>query len=262
METLAPPPPSYNELVKDNSKSLDHICQKYEISNFYLEKMAGLSDYEIVFLIDDSGSMRTPLTDGEHSNRWQELKYVSKIAIELGTIFDDSGIDIYFLNREGRNNVSNLDQMEHLFHNEPYGRTPLTHSLTVLFDQYINSEKPILFVIATDGVPTNHAGYPDINPFMDLIKSKNDKFHISFLACSDQNDDIEYLNILDKNVKYVDTLDDYLSEKKEVQSVQGNNYKYSLGDHVARLLLGPICPELDSLDESKISKSKKKCTIL
>ena len=72
----------------------------------------------------------------------------------------------------------------------------------------------------------------------------------------------EYLNILDKKVPNVDTLDDYLSELKEVQNAQGLNYKYSLGDHVARLLLGPICPELDSLDEHKISHKRNRCCIL
>ena len=255
------PPPAYHNAINDKSLILDNICQQYEISNFYLEKMSCLSDYEIVFLIDDSGSMKTPLSDGEHHNRWDELKHVTKIAINIATIFDDSGVDIHFLNRNGLDNVISINQLNGIFINEPYGRTPLTQITQFIFEKYYNTIKPILLVIATDGVPTDQSGYPDIKPFMNLIKNKNDKFYISFLACSDQDEDINYLNILDKKVKNVDTLDDYISEKREVQSVQGKSYNYSLGDHVARLLLGPICSELDSLDETKL-RNKIKCNIL
>ena len=114
---------------------------------------------------------------------------------------------------------------------------------------------------ATDGVPTNRFGHDDIKNFTNCIKTRNcDKFFISFLACSDCDRDVEYLNKLDKKVKNVDTLDDYLSERKEVINAQRKNFSYSLGDHTARLLLGPLCSELDSLDETKLNKNK--CIIL
>lgn len=257
-------PPKYEQLQNTPNRGalLEEISNEFEISNNYIEKMSSLSDYDIVFVIDDSGSMKTPICDGQHSTRWDELKYITNIAIRLGVIFDVDGIDIRFLNRTGINNVTSYEQIDPLFKNQPYGRTPLTKVVGDIFLEYHDNQNPILLVIATDGVPTNQSGYPDIQPFNTLITNKNHKFNISFLACSDQNDDIEYLNILDKNVPNVDTLDDYLSELKEVQKSQGANYKYSLGDHVARLLLGPICPELDCLDEHKVSRNRKKCNIL
>ena len=257
-------PPKYDSLSNTPNRGymLNKISNEFEISNLYIEKMSALNDYDIVFVIDDSGSMKTPISNGTHSNRWEELKYITNIAIRLGVIFDDDGIDIRFLNRNGVNNVTSFEQIKSLFINEPYGRTPLTKVVREIFTQYQHNEKPILLVIATDGIPTNQSGYSDIHNFNTLITNKNHKFYISFLACSDQDDDIEYLNILDKKVPNVDTLDDYLSELKEVQNAQGLNYKYSLGDHVARLLLGPICPELDSLDEHKIAYKPRRCCIL
>jgi len=52
----------------------------------------------------------------------------------------------------------------------------------------------------------------------------------------------------------------------EVKAVQGKDFSYTFGDHVVRLLLGPLCPELDKLDESKLSSSKSfrcgRCIIL
>ena len=71
------------------------------------------------------------------------------------------------------------------------------------------------------------------------------------MACSDQESDIGYLNKLDKKIKNIDTLDDYNSELQEVKKAQGKNFSYTFGDHIVRLLLGPIFPELDKLDEKK-----------
>ena len=132
----------------------------------------------------------------------------------------------------------------------------------------IYNDKPVLVVVATDGVPTKN-GYLDINNFKQCISTKDhSKFYISFLACSDNESEVGYLNELDINVENVDTLDDYISEKKEVQKVQGTEFNYKFSDHIVRLLLGPLCPEMDKLDEVKLSKTKsikkrkKKCIIL
>ena len=172
------------------------------------------------------------------------------MKMELNYIFL---IDIRF-------SVNNIDSIRHILNENPYGRTPLNKVTTEIFNNYRNNTKPVLLVIATDGKPTNNNGYPDTRTFQETISNKNhDKFYISFLACSDQDEDVGYLNILDKKVPNVDTLDGYLSESKEVKSVQGIKYTYTFGDHISRLLLGPICPQLDSLHEIKINN---KCTIL
>mgnify|MGYP003675548273 CR=1 FL=1 len=252
------PPPCYNE---PKGERLEKLLEKYEIDKLYSEKFPYLEDYDIVFLIDDSGSMNSPLSESQHATRWDELKEVVKIVVEIATIFDDDGVDLYFLNREPIYNVKHSSNVEFLLRERPYGRTPLTEKCNDIFSKYSGKEKPVLLVIATDGVPTNRFGHHDIKNFTKCIKTRNcNKFFISFLACSDCDRDVEYLNKLDKKVKNVDTLDDYLSERKEVINAQGKNFSYSLGDHTARLLLGPLCPELDSLDETKLNKNK--CIIL
>ena len=90
-----------------------------------------------------------------------------------------------------------------------------------------------------------------------------DKFYISILACSDNHNDVGYLEKLDKTIKNVDTLDDYISEKKPVLKAQGKDFKYDFSDYIVLLLLGPIIPELDALDEYSLSSSFNcKCSIL
>ena len=257
------PPPDYHTLInKCKGYGVEDLLRKYEIDKLYSEKFPILEDYDIVFLIDDSGSMNTPLKQGPHETRWDELKSVIKIVIEIANIFDDDGIDLYFLNRDPVYCVNSYRNIDDILRDKPYGQTPLTESCCQIFSHFDQSEKPVLLVIATDGVPTDSHGHLDIDNFTSCIKNRNaDKIFISFLACSDSENDIAYLNKLDKKEKNIDTLDDYLSEKKEVIAAQGKNFSYSLGDHTARLLLGPLCPQLDSLDETRL-KIKKKCTIL
>ena len=245
------PKPSTKYDSPTRSDMLKVISNEFEISNRYIEKMKALIDYDIVFVMDDSGSMRTQSNHDNHSSRWDELKYITNIAIRLGVIFDDNGIDIQFLNRTGLNNVISFEQIEPLFRKDPYGLTPLTKVVSDIFQQYQNNDKPVLLVIVTDGLPTNQYAYPDIHQFNTLITNTNHNFNISFLTWEVQ-DDFEDLNILEKNIPNVNTLDDYISELNKVQLIKGTKYKYSFGDHVARLLLRPICYDLDILDECKI----------
>ena len=87
MFATAPPPeyPGYAQAPNDpnvrvhliRGDKIDRLFQKYEISHLFREKLEILSDFKIVFIVDDSGSMNTPLEDsGPHSTRWDELKQV------------------------------------------------------------------------------------------------------------------------------------------------------------------------------------------
>ena len=253
IEPTAPP-----EYI-NKSQKIQNLINKYEIDNLFSEKLDILSNYEIVLLIDDSGSMNTPLENSYHPTRWDELKEVVKIVIEIATIFDEDGIDINFLNRNNYQNIKDINYVNLILEEKPYGLTPLNNNLIEIFEKYKNSTKPVLVVIATDGIPTNYFGNQDIKTFRNTLSKKNhSKFFISFLACSDNDSDVGYLNKLDKEIPNIDTLDDYTSELKEVKKAQGKKFKYTFGDHIVRLLLGPICPELDKLDEKKINK----CIIL
>jgi hypothetical protein len=268
-------PPGYFDVidkVAEPSKGhkIKNLIERYEIDPLFSEKLDMLSEMEIVLLLDDSGSMNTPLTDGTgHSTRWDELKSVVNIVISIASLYDEDGIDIHFLNRPPQIKIKSLDQVDTILNDPPHGSTPLTRNLDIILDKFRNSSKSVLIIIATDGLP-NKSGYSDLDNFKELLLHKNhSKFYVSFLACSDQDQDVGYLNELDKKIPNIDTLDDYASELKEVKAVQGKDFSYTFGDHVVRLLLGPLCPELDQLDESKLSSSKSfrcgkrgKCIIL
>jgi len=265
-------PPGYFDVIDkvvepSKGHKIKELIERYEIDPLFSEKLDILSEMEIVLLLDDSGSMNTPLTDGTgHSTRWDELKSVVNIVISIASLYDEDGVDIHFLNRPPQIKIKSLDQVDTILNDPPHGSTPLTRNLDIILDKFKNSSKSVLIIIATDGLP-NKSGYSDLDNFKELLLHKNhSKFYVSFLACSDQNQDVGYLNELDIKVPNVDTLDDYASELKEVKAVQGKDFSYTFGDHVVRLLLGPLCPELDQLDESKLSSSKSfgcgRCIIL
>ena len=252
------PPPKYEMGGGNISKGekVEKLLEKYEIHPFFSEKLSILDDFEIVCIIDDSGSMKTPLNDHTgHATRWDELKNIINTVMDIALTFDDDGVDLHFLNRGTFMNVTNHDILNEHLKPIPYGRTPLTRVANQVFDQYAHNPKKVLVLIATDRVPTNQQGYPDLKAFEECIRKRDtNKFYVSFLACSDNDDEIGYLNTMD-SVPHVDILDDYYSEKKQILKIQGNKFPYSLQDHIVRLILGPIYSEFDDLDEKPIHKS-------
>lgn len=68
-------------------------------------------------------------------------------------MLDDDGIELIFLNRSGEQKVKKWSDAEKLFKTGPGGTTPLTEATKKAFSRL--KDKPLLVLIATDGVPDN-----------------------------------------------------------------------------------------------------------
>ena len=145
-----PPFSRMDFLKKVESNRVFAVLQAWKISPMFSVDLMSLAAYEIVLVLDDSGSM---CTSTGKTTRWGELKDVARIAIEIGAALDDNGVDILFLNREGRSNVKSWDEADKLFKASPSGGTPLGEALGKAFSKL--SQKPLLVLVATDGVPNN-----------------------------------------------------------------------------------------------------------
>jgi hypothetical protein len=244
------------ELTKGQKRDLTKIFKKYEMPAPFTftnrrgevtiydlaEDMRSIGACDVIVIGDDSGSMNT-------GKRWQELKEVMKIAVELGCVFDDDGISLQFLNRDGKENVTDISQVENMFGPLPGGYTPIYDKLSEIIENH-TGDKILLILLATDGVPTTKDGKKDVKRVKDLIRSRDGtRIFISILACSDNDKEIEWLNELDRDDATCDVIDDYKTEKKQVKKIQGPDFKYSFGMHVARFILGPLYPKYDKLDE-------------
>jgi hypothetical protein len=213
-----------------------------------------LSQYELVCVCDDSGSMNTPV-DSAGLTRWNELCSMMKIIVKIGTIFDSNGVDIYFLNRAPILRVKDPTFVDQIFQIPPKGYTPLVPILKKIFESPLarrGSDKKLLVFVATDGEPTDkddNCNVPELEHLMRKIR-QIDTTYVSFLVCTDDAATVDYLNNWDKTMKHVDVTDDFRTEREKIRRCQKqNNYPFSFGDYIVKALVGAIVPEIDLLNE-------------
>ena len=247
------PTPDYDVSNTKGNKIYDFI-NTYKINPLFSEKLDLLKNYKIVLLIDDSGSMNTKLSDSKYETRWDELKDVIKIVISITSVYNENGIDVNFLNRRNYKNIKSIQEIQDIFNERPSGLTPLTSKLNDVFNNNSNSDKPLLIIIPTDGLPSEN-GEIEVKSFENLLKNRNStKFLISFLACSNDEKEIGYLTKIKKKIKNISILSDYNSKFKEITTIENSNFKYTLGDHIVTLLLGPVCSEITSFEKKNLKK--------
>ncbi|TPX59474.1 hypothetical protein CcCBS67573_g09087 [Chytriomyces confervae] len=275
------PPPAYegSSSSKTNSTSnmnsmdaFKSLVMRHEISSLMALKLRKLEAYDIVVICDDSGSMMTKSTMGlteanpfaPTTTRWDELKLTVQIVTDIAVTLDDDGIDVYFLNRPPLQNVSHSSQLEASFSKRPQGYTPIARVLRQVLREkkssFAESGKKLLILIATDGVPTTDQGVEDKRGLWSVLAYDRGDTPVVFLACTDNDAEIEYLNEWDVELPNLDVVDDYNTERRQILAIQGNSFPFSRGDWVCKMLLGPIDPEIDALDERPVSV-KRSATI-
>ncbi|CAF1574525.1 unnamed protein product, partial [Didymodactylos carnosus] len=248
---------SYLTSSEERMAKFQQIVGQYEINQDFAMRLRNLEGFEIVFICDDSGSMGEITTAFERrSTRWDELKQTVSIVVDVCNVLDPDGVDIYFLNRQPLFHVKNSSELIPAFSIPPTGATPLARCLRqVLRDKQAEiQERKLLVLIATDGVPTDDAGRNDIRSLEQVLKHERDPVErvlVTFIACTDDDESIGYLNKWDERIPKVDVCDDYRSEKREILKVQGKDFPFSFGDYVVKILMGSVDPWFDNLDNKK-----------
>jgi hypothetical protein len=253
-----------NDLRLEKFKNL---VRQYNINYDFAFRLRALEGFEIVLIVDDSTSMRTPVIDRELENlspfdqlptRWDELKQLVSIVVDLAATLDSDGLDVFFLNRQPLLNVTNSSQLHETFSRLPSGPTPITRVLRYVLDlkrPHVHDRK-LLILIATDGLPTDDNGQDDLVGLEKVLRFERhpsmDRIFVTFIACTNDLQSVGYLNHFDKKIPFVDVLDDYYSERAEVIAVQGKRFPFSYGDYVVKLLMGSVDQWFDKLDEKKV----------
>ena len=246
----------------DEEGKFRNIMETYNIHHLFCENLSVLKDYKIVLCVDDSSSMNEPIIDTPIQNiqnptRYDEIKTIIRMLIDIALIYDNDGLDMYFLNKNPVFDIKNYLYIEHILNKAPEGHTPLRHITRQIFQKYKYNSKPVLLIVATDGIPTDNNGNEDLINFISCLKKRNvDNYYVSFLACSNRKEDIYYLKKLNKDIENLSVLDNYSSEKNLITNVKGRTYRYTLGDHIARLLLTPIAGRIDIIEELELIKYK------
>ena len=124
------------------------ICKSWNIPLEIGFDLVKLSLYDIVFLIDDSGSI-------EYSKLQGELKAILKSTAYASSLFDQDGFSVRFMNSTVEaDHVRTGAQAEDLVSRVSFrGATPLVRSLeTKILQKPRDPQKPLLVIIITDGI--------------------------------------------------------------------------------------------------------------
>jgi hypothetical protein len=244
--------------INQNQANIINIFHKYDIMETMINKLEILKITEVVIIADDSSSMdaRTEL-----GTRWTELQKFISIALDVVSSQNPNGIDIYFLNKKYPfQKVTNIEQLREVFNKKPNGVTPLTKTLNEVIADKAELDKKVLVLIITDGEPTDELGKisPKItNEFKECLKRKPKNFFVNILACTTNDNTMDYLNKWDNEINNFDVTDDYESEKKEIMKAKNGNFEFTYGTYVMKAVVGSLDPSLDDLDEEEYTSTKK-----
>mmetsp|Transcript_61689 Transcript_61689/g.156103 ORF Transcript_61689/g.156103 Transcript_61689/m.156103 type:complete len:288 (-) Transcript_61689:199-1062(-) len=232
---------------------LQAVLDRFEISIAEANDLVVLEDYDIVVIADDSGSMQNAAqpshmrTSGAPiKTRWDELKETISEIIEIASCFNPAGIDVHFLNRPTLPQVKHANdaRFHAAFASQPSGRTPLTETLQRVAGQ-VCTERGVLLFILTDGEP-NGGKRPFSRTLKSLVSSM--KLRIQIMACTGDDEEVEWLNDLDCELTELDVTDDYHTERAQVLRT-GLAKRFTRGDWCMKAMLGPVSQKFDRWDE-------------
>jgi len=212
---------------------------------------------KVVMLCDDSSSMNSPIAEEgndpfaqKKTTRWFELKKLAAALIEFITAVNPDGLDIYFLNRKHIFGVKDMSGLQSVFSDLPDGKTPLIRKLKQIYDDNIDNlgDKQLLIIVATDGEPTDGSRNDLFNRLVQITSNGN--VHVSFAECTDNEEDMEYLDRWNRLIKNFDNTDDYREELRKVKQTQGQNFKFDYTDYVIKILLATFIRWYFNLDQN------------
>ena len=201
---------------------------------------------KIVLLLDDSGSMSTRITPqassspvGAITTRWTELMGDTANIVQLVTSVNPRGVDVHFMNRQGKLGVTDASQLAPLFLNGPSGGTPMIGLFRRMYDMYRGESGRVLLILVTDGEPSD-GSYSDL---FRVLTNKPDNFYVSFVECNDNEEEMDYLTGWDTRIARFHNQEDYGEELRLVRQVQGQNNKFTRANYVQMIVLSPIYPQ-------------------
>ncbi|AYV76841.1 MAG: hypothetical protein Barrevirus1_63 [Barrevirus sp.] len=247
----APEPSRFEQFVKQHELSA-------KVAN---DLQRVLATCEIVLLCDDSGSMSSLISEPgstKKSTRWAELKKLAAALIEISTCVNEKGLDLYFLNRPKQVSVNSMAGLSALFLKDPAGNTGITSKLTQIYNDKKDllakeKGKQLLIIVISDGEPTdNYGGSPRRNLFNEINRlTSMGNIHISFAECTDNEEDMAYLDDWDNRLKNFDNNDDYRSELRRVKTINGQSFKFDYTDYVIKIMLATFIKSYFNLDQGR-----------
>lgn len=271
MNPSAPPVPHYGSSPQSRFDALtSDLGLEYTIKQEVRHILCGSKK---VIIIDNSPSMNSALNPkhthldperfGGVVKRYTELKELLKQVIPILAIDSPNGVDVWWINNPvktgvlyWREGITAYDDIASEMEFElPSGSTPLVPVLQAVLDKYTSHETSMHCMVFLDGEPDGRE--QGKRNCCDIIRNRNNpkKNIINFVACTDNDDEIAWLNRMDK-YPGIDIVDDYNSERAEVLRA-GRVKKFSYSDYVVKACIGAASPVIDKLDEMSFARRLK-----
>ena len=259
-------PQSWDEVKR---RKVAQVLREMDIQPVILQRVArALGGYAVAFVLDNSGSMRTPVEQssfalpGQCVTRHDEMLGFLNIVLPLIVAQSPEGADIWLLNQPHTGapgpyriqNVQTMDQLtQHL--GQPSGHTPLVQTLMQVFAAHQSdmAGEGLHVVVVTDGQPDDYYDQPGKTALFNLLSKGSEhrprphKCTISFLVASDNHQDVEYLDMLDRRCPFVDVTDDYATERAQVGQMKRFPRELSVSDWALKAAI--YDEQLDASDE-------------
>ncbi|CAM4785030.1 unnamed protein product [Rotaria magnacalcarata] len=231
-----------NKPTQDSITAFEDFIRRYAINKTFATKLRGLRGYEIAFICDDSGSMKNPMVprhssgrNQEATTRWEELKKIVSIVVDLASTLDPDGVDVYFLNRKPALNVRSSKELTNIFAIPPNGLTPIVRVLREVLQAKKKEiqERKLLVLLVTDGIPTAEDGTANPQELYQVLLHERipiERVPATIICCTDDQECMSYLNDWDRKIQKLDIIDNYEKEKQQIREYQGNSFPFSFGD--------------------------------
>ena len=241
------------------------LIEMLGISPRYQGFLTELGQRQVVIIADDSGSMTTveSIKDGKQHTRWNDLIEMMTLVMRGSAVFNPAGIDVHFLNRGSIVNMTTPEQfvqygptggiIDYTAPPRPEQGTPLVTKLSHVMERYRAYDKPILLIVATDGQPSE--GDEAFSALMRTRESDpvlREKFAISFLMCTNDHKVVDFYDEMKDKKGYhgIEVTEAYEAERKEIEEEYKKGIgSFSRGDHVVKMLLGPVIPIIAEMDQ-------------
>jgi len=248
---------------------------KFSISNDFAAKLRALGNFKVVFLCDDSGSMSLDAYSGEFikdpfaaiPTRFQELSNMVKFVMDIVCVISNDPIDLYFLNRAGKQNAKSYMEVAPLFIPPPNGGTPMVRVLKEIINEkkLIMAEKNLLIFIATDGMPADdndNRNFPELAEFLKRSLDQFPSLYVTFMACISEEELLKNMDKLGTELDRVGVVDEFHVEFKEMMEKHNNNkdFTFTEGDYLTKALLVAVDKDIKLLfkdEESEDDDVKK-----
>ncbi|PWN51561.1 hypothetical protein IE53DRAFT_386051 [Violaceomyces palustris] len=253
-----------------DSGVLERVAEAWQLPPFLAQDLVKLALFDVMFLLDDSASMRS-----EGTLRRDGLAGILKRSADAAGRLDPDGMEVAWMNSREQMRVHTAEEAQRLTSACKYdgGMTPMGTALEdkILQPHVLSKvdrgtlQKPALIIVITDGRPTGSCERGDkIVKVLKDAKKKLDKSRygedaISFQIAAVGNDKEaqDWLDSIDSNKDVGDLVDvcsDIRQEAKQVKRATQIDLTEEL--YCLKILLGGIDTSYDASDEPVDSSSK------